>query len=111
MPHSNVVHVSIAWFVLPATTVDGLSTQVLSFDTSCKFDLIQGCKTGYTYRNPDIFKSEEKEPKSREVTPAKTSTARTEMTIYRDANIRRTASLGRGNTYRYVKCAGAICVP
>lgn len=62
--------------------------------------LMQGCKTGYNYRNPDIFKSEEKEAKSREAAPAKTSTARTELTIYRDANIRRSASLGRGNTYR-----------
>lgn len=60
----------------------------------------RGCKTGYNYRNPEIFKSEEKEAKSRETTPAKTSTTRTEMTIYRDANVRRTASLGRGNTYR-----------
>ena len=61
---------------------------------------MQGCKTGYHYRNPEIFKTETKEPKSREAAPAKTSSARTELTIYRDANLRRSASLGRGNTYR-----------
>lgn len=60
----------------------------------------RGCKTGYHYRNPEIFKTEAKEPKSREAAPAKTSSARTELTIYRDANLRRSASLGRGNTYR-----------
>lgn len=70
---------------------------------SCLIHRIQGCKTGYNYRNPDIFKSEEKETKSRETAPAKTSTARTELIIYRDASglpVRRSASLGRGNTYR-----------
>lgn len=63
----------------------------------------RGCKTGYNYRKAEIFKSEEKELKSREVAPPKTSTARTEMVIYRDADgypVRRTQSLGRGNTYR-----------
>lgn len=62
----------------------------------------KGCKTGYSYRNKDIFKSEPKEPKSHEAVPAKTSSGRSELVSHynADVSLRRSASLGRANTYR-----------
>ncbi|XP_073238823.1 alpha-adducin-like [Porites lutea] len=64
----------------------------------------KGCKTGYNYRNADIFKKpEEKESKARETAPPKAYNARTDFAFYWKTDghpVRRTQSLGRGNTYR-----------
>lgn len=62
----------------------------------------KGCKTGYNYQNKEIFKSEPKGPTSHETVPAKTSTGRTELVLYGnpEVHLRRSASLGRANTYR-----------
>ena len=84
-------------------TYVGIRSLLFSHLLLTLFCLCQGYKTGYVYRNPEIFQGETK-PDREVTTPATVTTSRAKNPYYTPEierePMRRAHSTGRANTYR-----------